>query len=199
MLFRFLSALTEVVCDENGKLRALRVENTELVKRGESLSAKGTGEFYDIECDTLVFAIGDRVDETLGLPCTGVEYVKNPNPDPDNPGDEAYQVYDPETEKSAPMFVIGWSRQASDGVVGRAKQDGERDGRGQSLPGKDRARLGRKPEREDRRAARVPAISRRASVDYSDVRKPKPPKTGVAKPRSRILQIFHRRGDARGD
>jgi ferredoxin/flavodoxin---NADP+ reductase len=127
MLFRFLSAPTEVVCDETGKLRALRVENTELVKRGESLSAKGTGEFYDIECDTVVFAIGDRVDETLGLPCNGTEYVKNPNPDPDSPGDESYQVFDPETGKVCPgLFVIGWSRQASDGVVGRAKQDGER-------------------------------------------------------------------------
>ncbi|HEU0185537.1 MAG TPA: FAD-dependent oxidoreductase [Blastocatellia bacterium] len=127
MLFRFLSAPTEIVCDENGKLRALRVENTELVKRGDSLSAKGAGEFYDIECDTVVFAIGDRVDETLGLPCSGVEYVKNPNPDPDNPGDEAYQVFDPETGKVLPgLFVIGWSRQASDGVVGRAKLDGER-------------------------------------------------------------------------
>jgi ferredoxin--NADP+ reductase len=127
MLFRFLSAPTEVVCDENGKLRALRVENTELVKRGESLSAKGTGEFYDIECDTVVFAIGDRVDETLGLPCNGAEYVKNPNPDPDHPGAESYQVFDPETGKVCPgLFVIGWSRQASDGVVGKAKQDGER-------------------------------------------------------------------------
>jgi ferredoxin/flavodoxin---NADP+ reductase len=127
MLFRFLSAPTEIALDEHGKLRALRVENTELVKREQSLSAKGTGEFYDIECDTVVFAIGDRVDETLGLPCSGVEYVKNPNPDPDNPGDEAYQVFDPETGKVCPgLFVIGWSRQASDGVVGRAKQDGER-------------------------------------------------------------------------
>lgn len=127
MLFRFLSAPTEIVCDENGKLSALRVENTELVKRGESLSAKGSGEFYDIECDTVVFAIGDRVDETLGLPCTGVEYVKNPNPDPDTPGDESYQVFDPETCKVCRgVFVIGWSRQASDGVVGRAKLDGER-------------------------------------------------------------------------
>ncbi len=127
MLFRFLSAPTEVVCDEKGRLRALRVENTELVKRGESLAAKGTGEFHDIECDSVIFAIGDRVDETLGLPCTGVEYVKNPNPDPNNPGDEAYQVFDPETGKVCEgLFVIGWSRQASDGVVGRAKQDGER-------------------------------------------------------------------------
>jgi len=127
MLFRFLSAPTEVVCDETGNLRALRVENTELVKRGESLSAKGTGEFYDIECDTVVFAIGDRVDETLGLPCNGTEYVKNPNTDSDNPGDESYQVFDPETGKvCSGLFVIGWARQASDGVVGRAKQDGER-------------------------------------------------------------------------
>ncbi|MCI0523897.1 MAG: FAD-dependent oxidoreductase, partial [Acidobacteria bacterium] len=127
MLFRFLSAPKEVVCDEKGRLRALRVENTELVKRGESLAAKGTGEFHDIECDSVIFAIGDRVDETLGLPCTGVEYVKNPNPDPNNPGDEAYQVFDPETGKVCEgLFVIGWSRQASDGVVGRAKQDGER-------------------------------------------------------------------------
>ncbi len=127
MQFRFLSAPIEVVCDESGRLCALRVENTELVRRGESLSAKGTGTFHDIECDTVVFAIGDRVDETLGLPCSGVEYIKNPNPDPANPGDEAYQVFDPETGKVCEgLFVIGWSRQASDGVVGRAKQDGER-------------------------------------------------------------------------
>ncbi len=127
MLFRFLSAPTEVVVNEDGTVRALRVENTELVKRGESLSAKGAGEFHDIECDSVVFAIGDRVDETLGLPCSGVEYIKNPNPDPTNPGDEAYQVFDPEIGKVCEgLFVIGWSRQASDGVVGRAKQDGER-------------------------------------------------------------------------
>jgi ferredoxin--NADP+ reductase len=127
MLFRFLSAPTEVVVNEAGAVRALRVENTELVKRGESLSAKGAGTFHDIECDTLVFAIGDRVDETLGLPCSGVEYIKNPHPDPISPGDEAYQVFDPQSGKVCEgLFVIGWSRQASDGVVGRAKQDGER-------------------------------------------------------------------------
>jgi ferredoxin--NADP+ reductase len=127
MLFRFLSSPTEVVCDETGRLRALRVENTELVKRGDSLAARGTGEFYDVECDTVIFAIGDRVDESFGLPCSGVEFIKNQIPDPDNPGDEAYQVFDPETGTVCEgLFVIGWARQASDGVVGRAKQDGER-------------------------------------------------------------------------
>ncbi|MGE0885287.1 MAG: FAD-dependent oxidoreductase [Blastocatellales bacterium] len=126
MYFRFLSSPTEVVV-EDGRVKALRVENTELVKRGESLSAKGLGTHFDIECDSVVFAIGDRVDETLGLPCTGTEYVRNPNQDPENAGDEAYQVFDPEAGQVCEgLFVIGWSRQASDGVVGKAKQDGER-------------------------------------------------------------------------
>ncbi len=126
MYFRFLSSPTEVVV-EAGRVKALRVENTELVKRGESLSAKGLGTHFDIECDSVVFAIGDRVDETLGLPCTGTEYVRNPNQDPENAGDEAYQVFDPEAGQVCEgLFVIGWSRQASDGVVGKAKQDGER-------------------------------------------------------------------------
>ncbi len=127
VLFRFLSAPSEVVLDERGHVKALRVENTELVKRGEGLSAKGLGTFDDIACDTVIFAIGDRVDETLGLPCDGVEFIKNPNPDPNHAGDEAYQVFDPQTgEVCEGLFVIGWSRKASDGLVGKAKQDGER-------------------------------------------------------------------------
>ncbi|MFN0088390.1 MAG: FAD-dependent oxidoreductase [Blastocatellia bacterium] len=127
MLFRFLSSPTEVVVDEEGKPRALRVENTDLVRKGESVAARGTGAFDDIACDTVVFAIGDKVDAAFGLPCSGTEYVKNPNPDPVNPGDEAYQVFDPQTGRVLDgVFVAGWSRQASDGVVGRAKLDGER-------------------------------------------------------------------------
>jgi ferredoxin--NADP+ reductase len=173
MLFRFLSAPTEVVCGENGKLCALRVENTELVKRGESLAAKGTGEFFDIECDTVVFAIGDRVDETLGLPCSGVEYVKNPNPDPINPGDEAYQVFDPETGKVCEgLFVIGWSRQASDGVVGRAKQDGER---GMAVVNRylERVAPGSAEGLEQKIAALRETLQARGvrCVDYADVQK----------------------------
>jgi ferredoxin--NADP+ reductase len=127
MLFRFLSAPSEILFGDDGKPRALRVENTELIKRGEDLSAKGLGAFDDIEADNIIFAIGDRVDEKLGLPCGGTEYVKNPHADPDHPGDEAYQVFDPNQGTVCEgVFVIGWSRKASDGLVGKAKQDGER-------------------------------------------------------------------------
>lgn len=127
MIFRFLSSPTEVLVDESGRVKALRVENTNLVPRGDSLAAKGTGTFTDIPCDTVIFAIGDKVDANLGIPCSGAEFIRNPNPDPENPGDEAYQVYDPEAGQVCDgLFVIGWSRSASDGVVGKAKQDGER-------------------------------------------------------------------------
>ncbi|MBO0800499.1 MAG: FAD-dependent oxidoreductase [Blastocatellia bacterium] len=127
LLFRFLSAPSEILLNGEGKPRALRVEDTELVKRGEGLSARGLSTFAEIEADNIIFAIGDRVDEKLGLPCNGTEYVKNPQPDPEHPGDEAYQVFDPQQGMICDgVFVIGWSRKASDGLVGKAKQDGER-------------------------------------------------------------------------
>lgn len=172
MYFRFLSSPTEVVV-ENGRVKALRVENTELVKRGESLSAKGLGTHFDIECDSVVFAIGDRVDETLGLPCTGTEYVRNPNPDPENAGDEAYQVFDPEAGQVCEgMFVIGWSRQASDGVVGKAKQDGER---GMAVVNRylQKVTSGSSKGWEDRLAKFRQLLAERGvrTIDYGDVQR----------------------------
>ncbi len=125
--FRFLCAPREIVLGPDGRPIALRVEDTELVTRDQALVAKGLGTYSDIPCDTVIFAVGDKVDEDFGLPVRGTEYVTNPNPDPHYPGDEAYQVYDPERgEVLEGLFVAGWSRKASDGLVGKAKQDGER-------------------------------------------------------------------------
>jgi ferredoxin--NADP+ reductase len=125
--FRFLSQPTEVLADESGRVCALRMEDTTLVPKGEDFSARSLGTHYDLPVDTVIFAVGDRVDEHLGLPFDGSVYVKNPNADAAHPGDELYQVYDPATgQRIFDTFVIGWSRQASDGLVGKAKQDGER-------------------------------------------------------------------------
>ncbi|MBS1787833.1 MAG: FAD-dependent oxidoreductase [Acidobacteria bacterium] len=172
MSFRFLSSPTEVVV-ENGRVKALRVEDTQLVQRGESLSAKGLGSHFDIECDSVVFAIGDKVDETLGLPCTGTEYIRNPNPDMENPGDEAYQVFDPATGQVCDgLFVIGWSRQASDGVVGKAKQDGER---GIAVVNRylTKAEAGTAEGWQDRLTKFRQLLAKRGvrTIDYADVQK----------------------------
>ena len=74
--------------------------------------------------DTVIFAIGDRVDSDFGIPVIGSEYSKDPNPK--FPMERnSYEVYDPETNcPLTGVFVAGWSRQASSGLVGIARRDG---------------------------------------------------------------------------
>jgi len=121
--FRFLASPKRVV-EENGRVVGLDVEETRLERRGERINAAGTGEISRIPCDTVVFAVGDRVDERFGLPYKDGLYVTSPEAGQD-PG-AAYQVWDPETgQPLSGVFVVGWARRASDGVVGRARLDAE--------------------------------------------------------------------------
>jgi ferredoxin--NADP+ reductase len=117
--FRFLASPRRVV-SEGGKVVGLEVEETRLDKKGDRVSAVGTGEVSVIPCDTVVFAVGDRVDATVGLPYRDGLYMTHPGPDP------IYQVWDPATQQDLPgVYVVGWARRASDGVVGRARLDAE--------------------------------------------------------------------------
>jgi len=121
--FRFLASPKRVIA-EGGRVVALEVEETRLERKGERINAVGTGEVSRIPCDTVVFAVGDRVDERFGLPYKEGLYVTAPGAEQDPAA--AYQVWDP--EKGQPLagtFVVGWARRASDGVVGRAKLDAE--------------------------------------------------------------------------
>src|SRR3990172_8079292 len=121
--FRFLASPKRVIA-EGGRVVGLEVEETRLERKGERINAVGTGEVSRIPCDTVVFAVGDRVDERFGLPYKEGLYVTAPGAEQDPAA--AYQVWDP--EKGQPLagtFVVGWARRASDGVVGRAKLDAE--------------------------------------------------------------------------
>ena len=121
--FRFLASPKRVVA-ENGRVIGLDVEETRLERKGDRINAVGTGEISRVPCDTVVFAVGDRVDERFGLPYKDGLYVTAPNAQED-PG-AAYEVWDPERQRLLPgVFVVGWSRRASDGVVGRARLDAE--------------------------------------------------------------------------
>ncbi len=127
--FRFLSSPKRIVRDETGRMVGMEVEENTLVERKGSLSAKGLGETTVLPVDTVVFAVGDVVDLDLGLAAIkgGWGYTTNPNPDPQDPDAATYQAFDPEAEQLIDgVFVIGWSRNASDGVVGKAKLDGEK-------------------------------------------------------------------------
>jgi len=121
--FRFLASPKRVVA-EDGCVVALEVEETRLERKGDRISAVGTGEITRIPCDTVVFAVGDRVDERFGLPYKEGLYVTAPGPEQDPAA--AYQVWDPDAGRPlAGIFVVGWARRASDGVVGRARLDAE--------------------------------------------------------------------------
>jgi ferredoxin--NADP+ reductase len=127
LTFRFLASPTRVVRDEKGRVVGLEVEENALAEREGKLAAKGLGQRSLLGVDTVVFAIGDRVDPTLGLPVKNGGYATSPTAGREDPEGAKYQVFDP--GNGQPMegaFVVGWSRSASEGVVGKARQDGEK-------------------------------------------------------------------------
>ncbi len=168
--FRFLASPKRVVA-ENGRVIGLDVEETRLERKGERINAVGTGEISRVPCDTVVFAVGDRVDERFGLPYKDGLYVTAPNAQED-PG-AAYEVWDPEGQRLLPgVFVVGWSRRASDGVVGRARLDAET---GIRRVVEYLASKSKRPAADgDRLIAEVVALLRKAGaipVTYEDVQR----------------------------
>jgi ferredoxin--NADP+ reductase len=126
MRFRFLSSPRRVLVDAQNRVRGLEVENTRLEKKGDDTAAKGTGTADEIRCDSVIFAVGDCVDEAVGLPYKGGMFITNPTRSGNDPDDSLFQVFD-ETSGAVVdgVFVTGWARKASEGLVGIAKRDGE--------------------------------------------------------------------------
>jgi ferredoxin--NADP+ reductase len=126
MRFRFLSSPRRMLVDAQNRVRALEVENTRLERNGDDTAAKGAGTFDEIRCDSVIFAVGDRVDDTVGLPYKNGMFITNPIPSGNDPDDALFQVYDEASGKPLDgVFVAGWARKASEGLVGIAKRDGE--------------------------------------------------------------------------
>ena len=127
LTFRYLCSPNRVVANAEGRVAALEAEENEMILQEGKTVAKGTGKTRRIEVDCVIYAIGDQVDAALGLPFSRGAFVTNPEKLPGEPNPAAYQPYDPETKKALEgIFVAGWSRNASVGLVGVAKQDAER-------------------------------------------------------------------------
>ncbi|MGW8249600.1 MAG: FAD-dependent oxidoreductase [Anaerolineales bacterium] len=125
----FLSSPTMILGDDSGTVSGLEIEETKLVRTNGDTKARGTGVKRIMDVDTVIFAIGDRVDDQFGLPVQWNEFVKNPEPRFPEDG-ISYEAYD--LEQKAPIagiFMAGWSREASSGLVGVARKDGERGAR----------------------------------------------------------------------
>jgi ferredoxin--NADP+ reductase len=125
--FRYLCSPNKVVSSTQGRVAVLEAEENEMILQDGKTVAKGTGKTRRIEVDCVIYAIGDQVDASLGLPFSRGAFVTNPEKLPGEPNPAAYQPYDPEAKKALDgVFVAGWSRNASVGLVGVAKQDAER-------------------------------------------------------------------------
>jgi ferredoxin--NADP+ reductase len=123
--FDFLASPTRILGDDRGLVCGLEVEDTTLVPKDGDTKARGLGTKRVLEVETVIFCIGDRVDESFGLPVEWNEFVKNPEPRYAIDG-VSYEAFDPKAGKPIEgVFVAGWSREASSGLVGIARKDGE--------------------------------------------------------------------------
>jgi ferredoxin--NADP+ reductase len=121
---QFLASPTRILGDAQGRMCGLEIEENTLVMQDGEARPKGLGILRQMDFDTVIFAIGDRVDNDFGLPVTGNEYVKNPQPRFPVDG-TSYEAYDPQAGRPLEgLFVAGWSRKASTGLVGIARRDG---------------------------------------------------------------------------
>jgi len=122
--FRFLSSPTAVLPDASGRIAKLRIVENLLVLDGQTTKAKATDQVIELDFDTLIFAIGDVVDPTLGLPYEKGGYLTRPGSAETEAG--AYEVFDPKTGRVLDgQYVVGWARKASEGLVGKARYDAE--------------------------------------------------------------------------
>ncbi|MGQ0812271.1 MAG: FAD-dependent oxidoreductase [Nitrospiraceae bacterium] len=126
MGFRFLASPRRVLTDGNNRVRALELEETKLEPKGNDTAAVGLKQYDEFPVDSVVFAVGDRVDETVGLPYKNGMFITNPTLTGNDPDDARFQAYDETSGKVVEgVFLTGWARKASEGLVGIAKRDGE--------------------------------------------------------------------------
>jgi ferredoxin--NADP+ reductase len=124
--FRFLCQPQAIQAGADGRINRLTVVENVLQQRDGNIACKATDKTADLDVDTMIFAIGDVADPTVGLPYGRDAYVTNPAVGEDPKGAPHYELFDPQTGRVLPgMYAVGWARKASEGLVGIARHDGE--------------------------------------------------------------------------
>jgi ferredoxin--NADP+ reductase len=125
--FEFLVSPKRIV-GEHGRVIGLDVEENTLIADGGESRPKGLGTYRRMELDTVIFCIGDTVDGNFCLPTRNNEYAKITTPrfPIDNISYEAFDAV--RNRPFENVFLAGWARQASTGLVGVARHDGENAG-----------------------------------------------------------------------
>jgi ferredoxin--NADP+ reductase len=114
--FHFLASPTAML-GKDGSVTKLEVEENILVEKNGQIGAKGTGIQRTMDVDTVIFAIGDTIDESLGLQTSKNEFVQHREP--------RFPIDGVSFETPIEgVFIGGWARKASNGLVGYARRDG---------------------------------------------------------------------------
>jgi ferredoxin/flavodoxin---NADP+ reductase len=124
MYLRFLYSPVEIISNAKKEVLGIKLEKNDLKLIDGVVHSNGTGEFKDLDVDTVIFAIGDRVTNDMGLPMSGSSIFAATTPDFPIEG-VTYEIGDLSTGKPIPgLFFAGWARNASTGLVGIARRDG---------------------------------------------------------------------------
>ncbi len=111
--FRFATEGSSAI-GASQQIVGLSVMDNALQLENHGVTCRPLREGGILECDTLVFAVGDVVDPDLGIPVDDwSEYRRKPN-----------SVYELATRWNG-WFVAGWARHASNGLIGVAQRDAE--------------------------------------------------------------------------
>jgi ferredoxin/flavodoxin---NADP+ reductase len=112
---RFLRSPVEVLTDERGRTRGVRVVKNELVADSSGrLQARPTDEREEIECSLVLRSIGYR-----GKPIAGVPFDERHGLVPNQGG----RVTDEDGNPLAGEYAVGWIKRGPVGVIGTNKKD----------------------------------------------------------------------------
>jgi len=115
--FRFLASPVELLGDENGHVRAVKIEKNEIVARDDgSLGARGTATFEEIPAQLVFRSIGYRGQPVAGIPFDEQRgLILN----------AAGRVTDADGTHQLGEYVSGWIKRGPSGVIGTNKKDSQ--------------------------------------------------------------------------
>ncbi len=115
--FRFLASPVELLGDDHGHVRAVRIENNEIVAREDgSLAARGTGTFDEIPAQLVFRSIG-----YTGQPVGDVPFDERRG----LISNEGGRVTDADGTQQVGEYVSGWIKRGPSGVIGTNKKDSQ--------------------------------------------------------------------------
>jgi ferredoxin--NADP+ reductase len=115
--FRFLASPAELLGDEHGHVRAVKIERNAIVARDDgSLAARGTGSFEEIPAQLVFRSIG-----YTGQPVADVPFDDRRGLIRNAEG----RVIDAEGTQQVGEYVSGWIKRGPSGVIGTNKKDSQ--------------------------------------------------------------------------